>query len=202
MLKQLDRIDPKQLSPANQVNYAIYRPQVENLAAEVRLRLYEMPFNSDSSFWSNLGFMAQRPMKTAAEYRAYIARLNDVPRYFDQQTANMRAGLARGFSVPRAVLDGRDVSIATVADVKDPTASSFYAPFKQLPAQIPAAEQVQLREQAKAALSNAVLPAYSKLLSFFRDSTCPRRAPRWRPKRCPTARRSIASRSANTPRWT
>ncbi|PPU39020.1 DUF885 domain-containing protein [Xanthomonas arboricola] len=174
VLKQLDGIDPKQLSPTNQVNYAIYRPQVENLAAEVRLRLYEMPFNSDSSFWSNLGFMAQRPMKTAAEYRAYIARLNDVPRYFDQQTANMRAGLARGFSVPRAVLDGRDVSIATVADVRDPTASSFYAPFKQLPAQIPAAEQAQLREQAKAALSTAVLPAYARLLSFFRDEYMPK----------------------------
>ncbi|MBB3827698.1 DUF885 family protein [Xanthomonas arboricola] len=174
VLKQLDGIDPKQLSPANQINFAIYRPQVENLAADVRLRLYEMPFNSDSSFWSNLGFMAQRPMKTAAEYRAYIARLNDVPRYFDQQMVNMRAGLARGFSVPRAVLDGRDVSIATIAEVKDPTESTFYAPFKQLPSQIPAAEQAQLREQAKAALSTAVLPAYSKLLSFFRNDYMPK----------------------------
>ncbi|MCW3194777.1 DUF885 domain-containing protein [Xanthomonas citri] len=174
VLKQLEGIDPKQLSPANQINFAIYRPQVENLAAEVRLRAYEMPFNSDSSFWSNLGFMAQRPMKTAAEYRAYIARLNYVPRYFEQQTVNMRAGLARGFSVPRAVLDGRDVSIATVADVKDPTESTFYAPFKQLPAQIPAAEQAQLREQAEAALRTAVLPAYSKLLTFFRNDYMPK----------------------------
>ncbi|WP_349656348.1 DUF885 family protein [Xanthomonas sp. 10-10] len=174
VLKQLDGIDPKQLSPANRINLAIYRPQVENLAAEVRLRLYEMPFNSDSSFWSNLGFMAQRPMKTAAEYRAYIARLNDVPRYFDQQIANMRTGLARGFSVPRAVLDGRDVSIATVAEVKDPTESTFYAPFKQLPAQIPAAEQAQLRAQAKAAVSGAVLPAYAKLLTFFRTDYMPK----------------------------
>ncbi|MCC4633279.1 DUF885 domain-containing protein [Xanthomonas dyei] len=174
VLKRLDGIDPKQLSPANQVNLAIYRPQVENLAAEVRLRLYEMPFNSDSSFWSNLGFMAQRPMKTAAEYRAYIARLNDVPRYFDQQIVNMRTGLARGFSVPRAVLDGRDVSIATVAEVKDPTESTFYAPFKQLPAQIPAAEQAQLRAQAKTAVSGAVLPAYAKLLTFFRTDYMPK----------------------------
>ncbi|MFC0154094.1 DUF885 family protein [Xanthomonas dyei] len=174
VLKQLDGIDPKQLSSANQVNLAIYRPQVENLAAEVRLRLYEMPFNSDSSFWSNLGFMAQRPMKTAAEYRAYIARLNDVPRYFDQQIVNMRTGLARGFSVPRAVLDGRDVSIATVAEVKDPTESTFYAPFKQLPAQIPAAEQAQLRAQAKTAVSGAVLPAYAKLLTFFRTDYMPK----------------------------
>ena len=105
VLAQLGKVDTKALSPTNQVNYAIYRDQVFNLAEEVRLRGYEMPFNSDSSFWSNLSFMARREMKTATDYRNYIARLNDVPRYFDQQTDNMRAGLKRGFSVPRAVLD-------------------------------------------------------------------------------------------------
>ncbi len=169
VLRQLDAIDVKQLSADNQVNYAIYRPQVENLAAEVRFRAYEMPFNSDSSFWSNLGFMAQRQMRTPAEYRAYIARLNDVPRYFGQNIANMRAGLKRGFSVPRAVLDGRDVSIASVAEVADPAESTFYAPFKQLPATIPAAEQQLLREEAKAAISGALIPAFGKLLTFFRS---------------------------------
>ena len=174
VLAQLDKLDAGQLSPANQVNLAIYRPQVENLAAEVQFKLYEMPFNSDSSFWSNLGFMTQRPMRTPAELRAYLARLNDVPRYFDQQTDNMRAGLARGFSVPRAVLDGRDVSIATIADVKDPTESAFYAPFKQLPAQIPAAEQEKLRAEAKAAISGKLLPAYRKLLTFFREDYMPK----------------------------
>ena len=173
VLAQLDRLDASQLSSANQVNLAIYRPQVENLAAEVQFKLYEMPFNSDSSFWSNLGFMAQRPMRTPAELRAYIARLNDVPRYFDQQIDNMRAGLARGFSVPQAVLAGRDVSIATIAEVKDPTESAFYAPFTQLPAQIPAAEQEQLRAQAKAAISGKLLPAYGKLLTFFREQYMP-----------------------------
>src|SRR5690606_420203 len=58
VLEQLKTVDPATLSAENQVNYAIYRYQVENLADEVRLRAYEMPFNSDSSFWSNLGFMA------------------------------------------------------------------------------------------------------------------------------------------------
>ncbi len=75
VLKQLDGIDPKQLSPANQINFAIYRPQVENLAAEVRLRAYEMPFNSDSSFWSNLGFMAQ----PADEDRCRVPCLHRAP---------------------------------------------------------------------------------------------------------------------------
>ncbi len=167
VLAQLDRIDPATLSPDNQINYAIYRDQVFNLAADVRLRGYEMPFNADSSFWSNLSFMARREMKTAQDFRNYIARLNDVPRYFDQQTDNMRAGLKRGFSVPRAVLDGREVSIATVSELKDPTQSPLYAPFKKLPASIPAAEQAQLQEQARQAIGGAVVPAFAKLRTFF-----------------------------------
>ncbi len=173
VLAQLAKVDVKALSPANQVNYAIYRDQVYNLAAEVRLRAYEMPFNSDSSFWSNLSFMARREMKTAQDYRNYIARLDDVPRYFGQQTDNMRAGLKRGFSVPRAVLDGREVSIATVADLKDPTESPLYAPFKKLPASIPAAEQAQLREQAAAAIGGKVVPAFRQLRTFFLDEYVP-----------------------------
>jgi len=167
VLAQLGKVDIKALSPTNQVNYAIYRDQVFNLAEDVRLRGYEMPFNSDSSFWSNLSFMARRELKTAADYRNYIARLNDVPRYFDQQTDNMRAGLKRGFSVPRAVLDGREVSIATVAELKDPTQSPLYAPFKKLPASIPAAEQAELQAQARQAISASVVPAFVKLRTFF-----------------------------------
>lgn len=172
-LAELKKIDPKTLSADNQVNYAIYRDQVFNLAEEVRLRAYEMPFNSDSSFWSNLSFMARREMKTAQDFRNYIARLDDVPRYFGQQTENMRAGLKRGFSVPRAVLDGREVSIATVAELNDPTESPLYAPFKKLPASIPAAEQAQLQAQARAAISGKVVPAFQQLRIFFVNEYVP-----------------------------
>lgn len=174
VLKDLDGIDATQLSAENQINLAIYRPQVENLAAEVRLRAYEMPFNSDSSFWSNLSFMARRQMKTADDYRAYAARLRDVPRHFDQHIANMRAGLARGFTVPRAVLDGRDVSIAAVADQRDPEQSAFYAPYKKMPASIPAAEQEALRKDVRAAISEQVVPAFGTLLTFFRTEYMPK----------------------------
>ena len=120
VLRQLDAIDPADLSEQNRVNLAVYRPQLEALAANVRLRAYEMPFNSDSSFWAGLGFMTRGDFSSADRYRGYAAVLRGVPRHFDQQIDNMRAGLARGFSVPRAVLEGRDVSIATVAELEMP----------------------------------------------------------------------------------
>ena len=173
VLAALDTIDPQALSPESRIHFAVYRPQVENLAAEVRFRSYEMPFNSDSSFWSNLGFMARRDLRTVEDYRAYIDRLADIPRYFDEHIANMRAGLARGFSVPRAVLDGRDVSIAMVAELDDPTASGFYAPLAKMPATIAAPVQSELRAAAKAAIADRLIPAHRALLTFFREEYVP-----------------------------
>nr|WP_232227594.1 DUF885 family protein [Lysobacter daejeonensis] len=174
VLRQLDAVDANSLSAENRINLAVYRAQVENLAADVRLRGYEMPFNSDSSFWSNLGFMARTTFKDTKDAEAYVARLNDVPRHFNQQIGNMRAGLARGFSVPRAVLDGRDVSIAAVTQLRDPEQATLYAPFRKLPNGIAAADQARLREAARTAIKDKVIPAYGTLLAFFRNEYVPK----------------------------
>ena len=173
VLEKLDGIDPEALSAQERVNFAVYRPQIEHAAAELRFRDYEMPFNADSSFWSDLGFMAGADLRDAAAYRAYASRLRDVPRYFDQQIVNMRAGLARGFSVPRAVLDGRDGSIAMVAELKSPEDASFWKPYARMPATIPAAEQEALRAEGRAAIREAVIPAFARLLTFFRNDYVP-----------------------------
>ena len=173
VLKKLDGIDASSLSPTNRINLAVYRPQLQHMAAEIRFRDFEMPFNADSSFWSDLGFMTRAPLRDAVAYQAYTARLRDVPRYFNQHITNMRTGLTRGFSVPRAVLDGRDVSIAGIASLKDPETSNFYDPYRKMPASIPAAEQAALRAEGRAAIVGAVVPAFAKLLTFFRDEYVP-----------------------------
>jgi len=117
--------------------------------------------------------MTRRPLKDAQAAHNYVAKLDDMPRYFEQQTVNMRAGLKRGFSVPRAVLDGRDVSIANYAEVKSPEDSEFYAPLKKLPSMIPADEQAKLRADAVRAIREHVIPSYAKLLKFFREDYVP-----------------------------
>ncbi len=173
VLTRLDAIKPDELSEENRINFAVYRPQIRDLLAAQELRSYEMPFNSDSQFWSDLGFMTRRPLESEQAARNYIAKLDDIPRYFDEQVANMRAGLKRGFSVPRAVLDGRDVSIASYANAKTPEDSDFYAPLKQLPTAIPATTQDALRADAARAIRERVIPAYARLLKFFRDDYVP-----------------------------
>jgi len=174
VLKQLDGIDAAQLSPANQINYAIYREQIGNFVADQKFKNWQMPFNSDSAFWSDIGYeLGGDRLRTADDYNKYLDRLGQIPAYVDQQIANMQLGLQRGFSVPREVLKGRDVSIAAVAELTDPTRSSFYAPFKQLPASIPADQAQALQGRALRRVRDEVIPAYAKLLAFFRNDYVP-----------------------------
>lgn len=174
VLERLDAIDPRQLSAEDQVNYAVYRAQIGNLLAAQRFKAWQMPFNSDSAFWSDIGYvLGGDRLRTVDDYRRYLDRLEQIPAYFDQQIANMRAGLKRGFSVPRAVLGGRDASIAAVAELKDPTQSSFYAPFRRLPASIPADQAQALQGRALQRIRDEVIPAYAKLLAFFRNEYVP-----------------------------
>jgi uncharacterized protein (DUF885 family) len=174
VLTRLDALDVAKLTPANRVNYAVYHAQIANFVADQKFKTWQMPFNSDSAFWSDIGYQLDGDrLRTADDYKKYLARLGQIPAYFDQQIDNMRAGLKRGFSVPRAVLDGRDVSIAAVADLQDPTQSSFYAPFKHMPASMPAGTAQALQGEAVQTIRDDVIPAYAKLLTFFRDEYVP-----------------------------
>jgi uncharacterized protein (DUF885 family) len=175
VLKQLDGIDIKQLSPEEQINYAVYRAQIQNLLAAQQFKQWQMPFNSDSAFWSDVGYeLDSDNLHSLKDYRNYLARLGQVPAYFSQEIDNMRDGLARGFSVPREVLNGRDVSIAAVAELKDPTQSSFYKPFLKLPDNIEPVDAAQLRTQARQLIADKIIPAYAQLLGFFRNEYLPK----------------------------
>ncbi|WP_118856669.1 DUF885 domain-containing protein [Sphingomonas mesophila] len=169
LLAQARRIDPAALSPAQQVNRAVLIAQLEAAVADISFRDFEMPANSDSNFWTY--HEARGQLSDAASYKRYIARMRDLPRFFDENIANMRAGLKRRFTPPRLTLEGRDSSIANY--IKPVADSAFYSSFRELPANIPAAEAERLRADARAAIQGSVIPAYRKLLAFWRDEYVP-----------------------------
>ena len=173
VLKQLAAIPKSQLSETDQTNYDVYQQQIAVLLNDQSFRTWQMPFNSDSAFWSDLGFTARGTFTNVQSYQDYLGKLHDIPRYFDEQIANMRLGLARGFSQPKIVLKGRDQSIAAIADAQGEQ-NLFYTPFKNMPASIPPAQQAQLRAEALAAIKSDVIPAYGKLLLFMRNEYIPK----------------------------
>ena len=172
--RQLDSLPQAALSAEDRINFTVYEGQIDALLAAQRYRDYEKPFNADSSFWGDVAEWARGDFKAEQDYRSYIEMLREIPRYYDEQIANMRAGLARGFTAPQITLVGRDTGVAQIVGVKTPEESPFYAPFETLPATIPVAVQTELRQQAAQAIRESVVPAHAKLLHFLRDDYFPR----------------------------
>jgi uncharacterized protein (DUF885 family) len=171
VLQKLDAIPRAELSSAEQLNYDVYRPQIEALIASQKFRDFEMPANADTTFWTDLGATARRPYRSVQDYRNWIGQMRDIPRYFREQTEEMRQGLRRGFTPPQVTLKGRDASITAVTEAT-PEASLFYTPFKDMPG-VPEADQVNLRAQAIAVIRESVQPAYRELLKFMRTEYLP-----------------------------
>ena len=169
-LAALDSIPFDELSPDEKVNAQVFRASIRSLSNEVKFRTYEAPFNSDTFFWTD--FTPRQGFVTIDAYRAYLRRLRDVPRYFDQQIANMRAGLARGFTVPRVSVIGRDKTIEPY--VKGDIGNPLYGPFAQIPSTISASDQTALRAEAGDVLREVVAPAYERLLAFVRSEYLPK----------------------------
>jgi len=173
VMKQLETIQPESLRPAERTNYSIYKAQIQVLINRQKFREYEKPLNADTAFWSILTVTALKPFHTVRDYTNYIAQLNDIPRYFHEQIANMRAGLKRGFTPPKVTLIGRDASLSAVTNARRPEDVIFYTPFRNMPASISADEQSRLRTEGVEAIRRSVIPAHVELLKFIQTEYIP-----------------------------
>lgn len=169
-LATLRSIPRDALSQEEQINAAVFLQIATTEANEVRFRTYEAPLNSDSFFWSYL-HPQRSGFRDVASYERYISRLRDLPRYFGQHMANMRAGAARGFTPPAVTLQGRDASLEPyVVSGKD---NPFYAPAAHFPSTMDEAEQQRLSAEILSAIDTAVAPTFSTLLAFMREDYLP-----------------------------
>ena len=167
LLDRLLEIDTKGLAPTDRISARMLERELRDELESNRFGEWRLPLTSDSGFHTGIALMPREvPTATVRDVENYVARLRAIPAYFDQQVALMREGLRTGFTMPRVVLAGYAVTIRTHADAP-PEKSVFWAPFATLPATLPAAERERLRSAGRAAIAEAVLPAYRSFLDFF-----------------------------------
>jgi uncharacterized protein (DUF885 family) len=173
VLAELKRVDLAKLSKEERLNFEVYRAQIVVERNAVKFKEYERPVNSDSQFWGYLAPLDARGFRSEEHYRRYLSRLRDVPEFFDENIANMRAGMARGFTPPRVTLEGRDQGLKDVVNANSAQATAFWKPFVSMPGFIPAGEQEKLKAEAEDVITHLVIPAYAKVLKFFDEEYGP-----------------------------
>jgi uncharacterized protein (DUF885 family) len=171
---ELAAVRTEDLSPRDRASAAALAEQVRDRISSIERRAYLMPINGDSGFYLDIANLARsQRLVSVADHEHYLARLRDLPRYFDENLALLQEGLAAGITIPQVVLTGRDAAARMHAEVTDPAKSVFYAPFAHLPADVPAPTADRLRAEARAAISQAVIPAYAKVARFLAETYIP-----------------------------
>jgi len=166
-LSRAKSIASETLTGADRLNHALLIWTLERRIDEAAFGQERIPFSSDSGFFT-LGSFLPRAQRFASlgDFENYLARLEDMPRFFADHIANMRQGMAQGYVAPRASSDAiADQLRANIA--ADPTQSAFYAPFAS-PGAIGADPRfAALERRARSVISGVVNLAYRDLLAFW-----------------------------------
>jgi uncharacterized protein (DUF885 family) len=118
-------------------------------------------------------FVAAIPFDSTKHVEDYIARLNQVPRVFDQLIDILKQGEKDGLMPPRFLLEKVVKQCQSIADPAG-EASAFGQPVVKFADSVPEADRKRLHDAVIAAVDGKVRPAYRKLGDFIAKDYAPK----------------------------
>ncbi len=171
-LAALARIDRAALSPADQVSYDMFRWQREDSLDSHHFREYLFPLNQLGGIQTAGDYAESLRFAKLRDFEDWVKRLQSFGAYMDQTIELLRMGVRLGYTLPRVVAERIRPQI-DMNIVADPTASTFYAPFKAMPTGIDAGSAARLRAAARQAILAEVIPSFERLRTFFDGTYLP-----------------------------
>ena len=133
-----------------------------------------VPFDNGDGFFNAATYAAQvTVIANESDAAAWIGRLQKLPEYYEAQIANMRRGIATGFTQPRSTAESA-LRVAKVMADQAASDSPLLKPLAAMPATIPAVRQQTLRADALATVDRFVKPAQRSLVTFFDKEYLPK----------------------------
>ena len=165
-LQKLSQIERSKLSPADQLNYDLFKKDYETEAAGLKFRMYLLPINQRGGIQTADELAESLRFETLKDYEDWIARMRALPVSMDQTIALMREGVKARVMWPKKVLERVPAQIDKQI-VPDPEESAFFKPLQKFPDAIAAPERERLAKAAREAIDEAVIPSFQKLKEFF-----------------------------------
>jgi len=176
-LAEARAIDPAVLSPADRISWEIFVRERERTRAAERFPEQLLPLSQTGGPITSMPALGSgsnaQPFKTVHDYENWLKRLDGLVVWMDQAIVNMREGIARGVVQPRPLMEKVLPQIEAMI-VETPGDSLYFAPVREFPDSIPAADRERLRNAYSAAIRDEIVPAHRRLRDFVRDEYLPK----------------------------
>ncbi|HYC87303.1 MAG TPA: DUF885 domain-containing protein [Chryseosolibacter sp.] len=176
-LDSLQSYDRASLDSQQQVSYDILK---DDLAFRKELLKFPQRLMPVQQFWGLTLTMPQigsgqsfQSFKTVKDYDDFLKRIDAFAVWVDTAIANMRVGLAQGYTYPKILME-RVLPQANEMIVDDVTKSIFYSPVINIPSSFAAADKARLTRAYSDAIRNKIVPAYTKLHRFLQSEYIPK----------------------------
>jgi len=174
--QRLQHIARAQLSELDRINYDILAYELHGLLMMEKFPEHLLPINQMDSVPVTLanyaGGEASQPIGTVKEYDAYLSRISQLPAWIDQAIANMREGMRRGVTEPKAIMVSALPQFQKLVSAT-PESNIFYTPISKLPAGFSDADKQRLTAAYRAAVGEQLLPALARLATFLEKEYIP-----------------------------
>jgi uncharacterized protein (DUF885 family) len=171
-LSRVYAIDRAALSEEDQLNYELFRRQLQDNVDEYQFNGYLMPFSQRGGVQSLDNLTNQLRLVSVEDFDDWIARLSKIDDVIDQTIALAEKGRKSGYTAPQILMQRLPDQIA-VQVVEFAADSPFFKPFAALPESIAPADRERLRAEATEVIEKTVLPAYRELDRYFNETYLP-----------------------------
>ncbi len=172
VLTDLDRIPRAALSPADQLNYDLFRLQYQDRVAAAPFHPEYYDIKAREGPQSLNETTENMPFEKVADYDTWLRRLAALPVYLEQYAALLQRAAAAKRTQPRVIME-RVLPQLEMQLVERPDDSPFFERFRRYPDAIPDAERGRLTAAARRVIAEAVIPSYRRFTSVFRDVYLP-----------------------------
>ena len=171
-LRRLRLIDSSKLDEAGQLNYELFRRQLENSVDGHPFKNYLMPLNQRGGVQSLESTAESLRFAGTKDYEDWLARMSKVATVISQTMDLMEEGRKSGYMPPKILMERIPAQISSQL-VEDPQQSPFYKVFAEMPDTIGDTDRERLQQRAKEVIDESIVPAYREFSNYFNDVYLP-----------------------------
>lgn len=173
LYQRLQSVDATRLDDGRQVSHAVLNYLLRSQVELGEFPEERLPFLNDSGYFTGPTQRARNlRLRTVEDAERWIARLQALPAWFNQQQTWLQEGIDTGWTQAAHIMPGVIDIVRTLAEA-EPAESIFFRPFDTLPESMPVADRERLRADGLTAVREQVLPAYRGLLQFLENDYLP-----------------------------